>query len=224
MTKHTKEPQYDRCLEIAEERTTSLGLMSNQVWHDDPKRLGFVLARYKFVAKMFAGMNDVLEVGCADAFGSRVVLQEVEKLTASDFDPVFVEDVNKRMDPAWRFDCVVHNMLEKPFGRPFDGIYAVDVLEHIRPEDEDLFLKNITASLNEHGVCIMGTPSLESQTYASPGSKAGHINCKSGEALKSFMAHYFKNVFLFGMNDETLHTGFSKMAHYLFAVACSKRT
>jgi cyclopropane fatty-acyl-phospholipid synthase-like methyltransferase len=113
--------------------------------------------------------------------------------------------------------------LEKPFGRPFDGIYAVDVLEHIRPEDEDLFLKNITASLNEHGVCIMGTPSLESQTYASPGSKAGHINCKSGEALKSFMSHCFNNVFLFGMNDETLHTGFSKMAHYLFAVACSKR-
>ena len=55
---------------------------------------------------------------------------------------------------------------------------------------------------------IIGTPSLESQAYASPPSKAGHINCKSGDELKALLSSYFHNVFLFSMNDEVVHTGF----------------
>ncbi len=221
---HTKEPQYQACLETARVAgLTTLGLMSNQVWHDDPKRLLFVLARYKFVAKMFSGMNHVLEIGCADAFGTRVVRQEVKALTATDFDPVFVEDVNRRMDPAWPFECVVHDLLKGPLKRDFDGAYALDVLEHIGQADEDRFISNLAASLKPHGVLLIGTPSLESQAYASPGSKAGHVNCKSGPALKDFLARYFHNVFIFGMNDEVVHTGFYGMAHYLFALCCGRK-
>src|SRR5262245_55513450 len=136
----TKEPQYQRCLDILKDKPlTTLGVMTNQVWTDDPKRLGFVLARYKFVAKMFSGMDHVLEVGCADAFGTRVVRQEVKRLTATDFDPLFVEDVNHRMDPRWSFRCVVHDMLQGPLAEGFDGVYAIDVIEHIPKEVEDQF-------------------------------------------------------------------------------------
>lgn len=223
MITHTKEPQYDRCLELADQRRSEFGLMSNQVWHDDPRRLGFVLARYKFVSKMFSGMNRVLEVGCADAFGTRVVRQEVKALTATDFDPVFVEDVNRRMDPTWPFECFTHDMLSGPVKGPFDGAYAVDVIEHIHAEDEDRFVGNMVKSLGPHGVCILGSPSLESQTYASPGSKAGHVNCKSGDDFRGLMARYFHNVFLFSMNDEVVHTGYHKMAHYLFAIGSDRR-
>ena len=93
----TREPQYNRCLEIrAAEGLTSLGLMTNQVWDDDPRRLAFLLARYKFVAKMLSGKRSVGEVGCGDAFGTRVVLQEVDKVVAYDFDPVFIEDIRQR--------------------------------------------------------------------------------------------------------------------------------
>lgn len=218
------EPQYQPCLEIAEKSgLTMLGLMSNQVWHDDPKRLLFVLSRYKFVAKMFSGLNHVLEVGCADAFGARVVRQEVKALTATDFDPVFAEDVKRRMDPAWPFECVVHDMLHGPMPQRFDGAYSVDVVEHIQQADEDRFIGNMAASLLPHGVCIIGTPSLESQAYASAGSKAGHVNCKTGLGLKELMSRHFQNVFIFGMNDEVLHTGFHKMSHYLFALCCVKK-
>src|SRR6266536_1447974 len=88
----TREPQYQRTIEIASEKgLTTLGLMTNQVWHDDPRHLVFTLARYKFVAKMLSGRSHVLEIGCADAFGTRLVQQEVKRLTATDFDGVFVE-------------------------------------------------------------------------------------------------------------------------------------
>jgi 2-polyprenyl-3-methyl-5-hydroxy-6-metoxy-1,4-benzoquinol methylase len=198
--------------------------MSNQTWQDDPKRLVFVLARYKFVSRMFAGMNRVLEIGCADAFGTRIVLQEVQHVTAIDFDPVFVQDVLHRMDDRWRFDCRLHNILEGPVEGSFDGAYALDLIEHIPQESESRFLRNTADSLSNAGVLIIGTPSLQSQAYASPQSKAGHINCKDGKTLRSLLSHYFHNVFVFSMNDEVVHTGFEPMSHYLLALACNKKS
>jgi len=101
----TRETQYQRSIDLLKEKgLTPLGLMANQAWHDDPKHLLFTLSRYKFVAKMLSGRENVLEVGCADAFATRIVRQAVRRLTAVDFDPVFVADVQARMDPDWVFD------------------------------------------------------------------------------------------------------------------------
>lgn len=220
----TKESQYNICLDYARERgLESMGLMTSQAWYDDPKRLTFTLARYKFVAKMFAGRRHVLEVGCADAFATRIVAQEVERVTASDFDPLFIDDARKRMSERWKIDLLVHDLLAEPMPGSFDGAYALDVLEHIRPEDEDVFIRNLIAPLDSDGALIFGMPSLESQDYASPISKEGHVNCKTMPDFKSCMARYFKNVFMFSMNDEVVHTGYHKMAHYLFALCVGKR-
>jgi 2-polyprenyl-3-methyl-5-hydroxy-6-metoxy-1,4-benzoquinol methylase len=223
MDSRTKEPQYNRCIDLAREHPTELGLMSNQIWHDDPRRLAFVLARYKFVAKMFTGLNTVLEVGCADAFATRVVAQQVGSVTAIDFDPVFIDDAKRHIDSQWPFEVLTHDLLSGPLDRGFDAAYALDVIEHITVADEDQFVGNIVKSLNPHGVCILGSPSLESQLYASEGSKAGHVNCKTGADFKAFMLRFFHNVFLFSMNDEVVHTGFEKMAHYLFVLGCAPR-
>lgn len=220
----TKEPQYESSLvKRDEEGLQSFGIMSNETWLEDPKRLTFVLSRYKFVAKMLQGKTNVLEVGCADAFGTRIVQQAVDKLTAIDFDPIFVEDVKERMNKSWKLDCFVHDILSAPVSGSFDAAFALDVLEHIKPEDEDLFVKNITSSLNDDCVVIFGCPSLESQAYASPRSKAGHVNCKSGEDFKSFGEKHFKNAFMFSMNDEVLHTGFFPMSQYLFMLGVGKK-
>jgi 2-polyprenyl-3-methyl-5-hydroxy-6-metoxy-1,4-benzoquinol methylase len=221
---HTREPQYQNCVEIRDAHgLTSLGMMANQVWRDDPRRLTFLLARYKFVSKMFGGMDRVLEIGCADAFGTRIVLQEVKRLTAVDFDPVFVQDANERMDPRWPFECRQHDILGGPVDGVYDGIFSLDVIEHIAPDKEGLFLGNIAASLAERGVLIVGSPSLQSQAHASPPSKAGHVNCKDGPELKAALKQYFHNVFVFSMNDEVVHTGYYPMAHYLLALCCAKK-
>lgn len=220
----TKEPQYNLIFDVIEKHgITQLGLMINESWNQDPKRTLFTLARYKFVAKMLADQNRVLEIGCADAFGTRLVQQTVQHITAVDFDPVFVQDVQNRLDPSWPLDCFVHDLLECPVPGEFDAVYSLDVLEHIPPEREAEFLKNALASLKETGVMILGMPSLESQIYASPQSKAGHINCKSGNDFRALMRQYFHQVFLFSMNDEVVHTGFYPMAHYLMALCCGKR-
>ena len=110
-----------------------------------------------------------------------------------------------------------------PLAEGFDGAYAVDVLEHILPQDEDRFIGNIAASLHSNGVCLFGSPSLQSQVYASPPSKAGHVNCKDAPGLRATMLRHFHNVFIFSMNDEVVHTGFHPLAHYLWALGCNRK-
>jgi 2-polyprenyl-3-methyl-5-hydroxy-6-metoxy-1,4-benzoquinol methylase len=115
-------------------------------------------------------------------------------------------------------------MLDGPVpGGPYDAAYALDVLEHINRADEDLFLKNMVGSLTETGIAVLGMPSLGSQAYASPQSKAGHVNCKSGKDFNEVMSRYFNTIFLFSMNDEVVHTGYYPMAHYLLAVCAHRK-
>jgi SAM-dependent methyltransferase len=224
MRKQTRESQYTMLFDIAEKHGVSrLGLMVNESWNQDPKRTLFTLARYKFVAKMLTGYDRVLEVGCADAFGTRIVQQSVGHVTAVDFDPVFIDDVRERQNPNWPMTCVQHDIMIGPVPGEFDAVFSLDVLEHISPENQERFIKNMIAPLRATGALIVGMPSLESQVHASPQSKVGHVNCKSGSALKDDFTKYFENVFLFSMNDEVVHTGFSAMAHYIFVLCCGKK-
>ena len=224
MSEKTREPQYQCVLETEKQGLEQLGLMSSYAWSDDPRHLLFILARYKFVAKMFSGMKKALEVGCADAFGTRVVRQEVPEVVATDFDPVFIQRNQERSHSKWNINFRVHDMMAGPLVEGFDGAYAVDVLEHIPAADEDRFIGNIAASIHSNGVCLFGSPSIQSQIYATKASKAGHVNCKDAPGMRATMSRHFHNVFIFSMNDEVVHTGYHPMAHYLWALCCHKKT
>jgi cyclopropane fatty-acyl-phospholipid synthase-like methyltransferase len=217
----TLEPQYDAALDVA---PVVMGPMASHSYRNDPKHLGFTLARYKFVARMLAGYGVVAEIGCGDGFASQVVRKEVGRLVLFDFDEYWMPFANQ-ISEARVCDPTVKPLYDAGITAPdaYDAIYMIDVLEHIRAHKEAALFDNLTKSLRPDGVFIVGTPSLESQKYASASSAAGHVNCKSGITLKWMMQRYFKNVFLFGMNDEMIHVGFSPMCHYLFALCAGVR-
>jgi SAM-dependent methyltransferase len=216
------EPQYDELYGVT---AAPLGAMANHTWAVDPKRLGFTLARYKFVSKVLKGCDTVLEVGCGDAWATAVVAQAVGLVVAVDFDKRFVKS-------AARHDRVVvrhHDMLAGPTYPPdrlpklFDAAYALDVLEHVPLEYEGVFLGNICCSICPSGTLVVGMPSKESQLYASELSRDGHVNCKTEDELRETLRRFFTNVFVFGMNDETLHTGYGPMCHYRMAVCAGPK-
>jgi SAM-dependent methyltransferase len=217
----TVEPQYNKSIELASSKGIErLGIGINYAWHDDPKRFAFTFSRYKFVSKMLEGLQNVLEIGCGDGFASRIVKQSVGALIATDIDPVFINDALARSHADWPIDFRVHDMLKGPVEHgSFTGAYSLDVLEHISEENEDLFISNIVASLTTQGVFIVGTPSLESQPFASIGSKLGHVNCKTNESMRRTLLRHFTNVFIFSMNDEVVHTGYARMAQYVIGLA-----
>ena len=73
-----------------------MGVAASYTWCDDPKRMSFSLARYKFVSKMLEGRERVFEAGCADGFASRIVAQSVGKLVAIDVVESHIESRRRR--------------------------------------------------------------------------------------------------------------------------------
>jgi 2-polyprenyl-3-methyl-5-hydroxy-6-metoxy-1,4-benzoquinol methylase len=211
------EQEYEMLLTSPE---VKLGVMTAHGYVTDPKRLAFQFARYKFVAKMLAGKESVLEIGCGDGFASRVVRQAVGRLVATDPEPEFINRASS-LEP-FPIEFKQHDMLTNNLGGDFDAAFALDVMEHIEPANEHEFVENVAASLNQHGVVIIGTPSVESQKYASALSRNCHVNCMNAENLKKLWQRRFSNVFNFSMNDEVVHTGFSPMAQYLFVLCTNK--
>jgi 2-polyprenyl-3-methyl-5-hydroxy-6-metoxy-1,4-benzoquinol methylase len=219
-----KEKQYEALQSLSRQEKLEIGSMTNYTWKFDPKRLTFVLSRYKFVSKLLADYESVLEVGCGDGFAARIVAQNVKNLTLSDFDPIFVKEAKKVIKDVKNIvDVLENDFVSGPISHEFHAAYLLDVIEHINDFDEENFMQNICKSLKTNGVLIIGTPSIESQEYASLESKMGHVNCKSGESLKHLASKFFEHVFIFSMNDEVVHTGFLRMANYVFALCIGKK-
>lgn len=196
----------------------SLGRASSNAYRTDPKMIGFMAARYKFVAKMLDGVESALEAGCGDAFGAPVVAQSVGKLICTDIDKDTLADNAGRLSFVRNVSFEYYDFRERKYSSPVHAVYCVDVIEHVYAEEEQAFIGNLAASLVPTGIAIVGTPNQTAEKYASENSRKGHVNLKDHRALRALLAQHFARVFLFSMNDEVLHTGYYPMAHYLWGV------
>jgi 2-polyprenyl-3-methyl-5-hydroxy-6-metoxy-1,4-benzoquinol methylase len=205
---------------------SKLGKSTDYVWNNDPKRLGITLSRYKFVSKMVSKSDCLLEVGCGDSFQNRIVKQSCKSLTAIDMQKNLILEAKINKSKIFPVTHIHHNILSGPVSKTknlYDGVFSLDVLEHIDKKNEKKFIKNSIFNLKKNSYLLVGMPSIESQKYASYKKKKSHINCKSGDDLKKTFQSFFHNVILFSMNDEVIHTGFSKMAHYLIVLCTTKK-
>ena len=184
----------------------------------DPKHMCFVLARYKFCAKMLEGKDCVLEVGCGDGFGTPIMAQSVKKVVAIDPEIKLIKSNQKRLAKIKNVEFRQADICKVVPSEIFDATFSIDVIEHLDPHLNHPFMEHQWRCLNEDGICIIGTPNITANKYASPRSKVQHINLKSHKTLRNLMGRYFRNVFMFSMNDEVLHTGYASMAHYIFGM------
>lgn len=205
------------------QKKVHIGINTNFKIFKDPLQFFISLARYKFVSKIFSGKKNILEIGCGDAFNSKIVAQTVINLEVCDIDDNLLYDARKCSKERFKFKVFKHNFLINKYKKKYNGIYLLDVFEHISKKNEKKFLENIKHSLDKKGTLVVGIPSLEFQKYSRDKKISGHINCKTGSGLKKFLEKFFVNVNIFSMNDEITHTGFQKMACYLIAVCSIKK-
>ncbi|OEU66062.1 MAG: methyltransferase type 11 [Desulfovibrio sp. S3730MH75] len=187
----------------------------------DPKRLAFIFARYAFAAQMTDCCESILELGCSEGIGASMLHKGVKSYLGLDLDFPAVEAANNNFEGSGI--CFKNDNFLGLSGDKYGAVVSLDVIEHIlHGEDEDGFFKTIVDNISDEGVCVVGTPNVTSTPYASIESQKGHVNMFDAKRLKSTFEEHFKTVFIFSMNDEVVHTGYYPMAHYLFAVGCSK--
>lgn len=190
-------------------------------FRNDPKRLGFVLSRYKFCAKLACREGSVLELGCSSGIGATILAERATSYMGIDLDEQALLTAKECLSPP-KFHFLHDDFMGKKYGT-FQTVVSLDVVEHIHLEHEEQYFQTVVDNLDPNGICIIGTPNITSAPYASVFSQMGHVNLYSQERLVSVLRKYFHQVLPFGMNDEMMHTGYAPMAHYLLAVACHKK-
>ena len=114
------------------------------------------------------------------------IAQTVKKLTAIDFDDKFISEAKNISSKKWPIQFIRHDIISSPLKKEnFSAIYSLDVFEHIEKKNSNKFISNCKKSLKKKGSLIIGIPSIESQKYASKMSRAGHVNCLSGQDFKN---------------------------------------
>lgn len=183
----------------------------------------FILARYKFGMQMMRNRRGlkIIDFGCNDGIGDLMIRQNIdaESILGVDFDADAIKWAKENLE-----DDILHfeeaDFLGKFFGGGVDVVISLDVIEHIPKEKEMLFRDTIYDNLNENGFAVIGTPNVTLYPYANPINKKAHINNFDQKRLYELFQERFRNVFIFGMNDETVNTGFYPFSCYIAALCC----
>lgn len=198
-------------------------LILGQHWsfnlRNDPKRLAFVFSRYKFAAKTACSGKRVLELGCSEGIGAPVLSENAVSYLGVDYDSESIEAAKRNFECEKMSFCEADLLDGRVFGK-FDTVVSIDVIEHINPDCEDDYFNAVCSNLHSDGMAVVGTPNESASAYASAMSREGHINNYDFDRLKASMERFFHVVFIFGVNDEIVHTGFAPMSHYLMALGC----
>ena len=199
-------------------------LLGGQLSHhflNAPQQLLNMMSYYKFAAKIIGSKKRVLDAGCGEGLGTWLLAVECGQADGIDLDPAAVEAGKKNWkDPRIDLECGDFLSLS---ARGYDAVVCFNVIEHILPDDTDRFMRKITGCLTAAGVAIICTPNITSEQYAPPAARTGHVDLYSGERLEDQMKRRFRQVLMFGANDEVVQTGFQPMLQNLIAVGCRKR-
>lgn len=204
------------------EESLTLGPYFTHMLRRTPRRLLHMLSYYKFAAKMIGPGKRVVEIGCNEGLGTVTLAEFAQSCIGVDLDAPAIAVANATLaDEKLSFRCA-DIMTSDDLG-PFDAAVSLDVIEHIYQEHEESFMAAIARKLEPDGVFVLGTPNINSDQYAGPHSRAGHVNLFSADRLRALSERYYRNVFLFSGNDEVVHTGFTPMAYYLIALCAGPR-
>lgn len=181
------------------------------------------LSRYKFVTRQLRPKDKVLEIGCGSGLGSIFLSQFCHSVYGLDVKEREIRDA-KRISKRNNLSFIQKDFFEYSSEDKFDVIVMMDVIEHMDESTGRKMLQKATKHLNPHGILFIGTPSIYSFEYQSAFSKAGHVKLYDQMELIKIVEEYYGRAIAFSMNDETIHTGFAKLAWYYFILAFLPKT
>ena len=187
----------------------------------NPLMAAIKLARFKFVARMLSGDDVVADLGCGNGYSAHMYAHFAKAVVGVDL----YADIPRARE-HWRRDNLSFIKADLAQGLPsqlsqagITAITAVDVIEHFAQPHGAALIEQAAGILPPGGMMILGTPSKFSEAYRSAGSRRSHLHEYEPDELRALVGKHFKRTLLFSMNDETVHTGFSKLAWFFFVLA-----
>ncbi len=175
------------------------------------------LARYKFAARMVSEDDVVLDLGCGNGYSSYFLSKYARKVVGMDLY-ADIPGASKRMS-ADNLQFIKGDILFPPpeiTEEEFTVVNSIDVIEHFHRDDGEKIVRDYSGLLSKNGMMIIGTPSRHSQAYRSARSRKVHFYEYEPEELRDMCRGYFGRAILFSMNDEIVHTGFNRLAWFIF--------
>ncbi len=186
---------------------------------NEPRSYLFRMARYKVASSMLPKDRniDILELGCGEGIGSIFLAENGHRVTAIDIDEEYIKNAKKNINND-NIDFICEDFLSMEYGK-FDAVISLGILHMLDKKDDERFFNTVTANLVKDGMLIISLPNKTASQYASKAGSITNVNMYTGELLYKRLREYFRHVFIFGMNDEVLHTGYYDMCHHFLAVA-----
>ncbi len=203
--------------------TFSFGPLTSDKFRTDPQYVMFQMSRYKHVARMFSHKKNVLDIGSGDGIGLPILSSYFENVTSLDVDPIMLNQCKRNLDPTFSCSFLRHDFYSAPLNQKFDLAVCFDVLSCVDPEHEYSWFENITKSLDQNGIFVIGTQNINTARFSNQANHAEQPNFKNFSELESLFSNHFQNYFILSMNDETIHTGKRENCQYFIASGIGRK-
>ena len=135
------------------------------------------LGRYFLASDILKNYSNVLDVACADGYGTKILSQNVVNVIGVDRNKKYLNVAQKKYNSNnIEYKCI--DLDSDSINGSYDGIVCFETLEHLKYPDN--FLKNLYDILDENGIIIMSIPNSKYEII------------ENGQNKDSFHLHVFK--------------------------------
>lgn len=153
---------------------------------------------YKTIKRYLPKKGLILDLGCGEGYGTKIISQYVKKIIGLDIEKETIEHASKKYQSK---NCIfeLYDGVKIPYkSNTFDAVISFQVIEHIQ---NDLnYISEVYKVLKKNGIFIVTTPN---KIYRiKPGQKVWnryHIREYSPNELREILKTEFSNIEIWGI-------------------------
>ena len=178
------------------------------------------LFAYEFAKDKVSENSSVLEVGCGEGYGTKLLSQSVEKIIGLDVDKNTIAHSSAKYGAE---NCLfkTYDGVKIPYDdSTFDTVVSFQVMEHI--QDDINYVSEIYRVLKRNGVFILTTPNRTNRLK--PGQKPWnrfHIREYYPEELQKILNNKFYDVEIWGIrgNDKVQRIEMERLKRHISLIS-----
>jgi len=162
--------------------------------------------RYYFASR-FAQGKRILDFGCGEGYGSALLSTQANAVIGIDRDEATIQHARAKYSSIPNLRFKTGRCEENPGEEgAFDMIVGFELLEHLDPGQQPVFLGNVLKLLKEDGLFIVSSPERNEYAAAYQTRNEFHKGEMTLTELRAFLSTRFKHVHLCGQRILSLST------------------